>query len=166
MTENLVVVGVDDSPTSQAALEWAADYARMIDARLTAVHVQPPDAPAYLYSTKLADVEDSSAKAYRRVSMMFGNIAPEYDWRLVRVNGRPGEQLVKEAENAVLLVVGTQDHVGVGRLIDGSVSHYCIRHSSVPVLSYPNPRRRVSTAPAARPVLWVADGGRKKAKLA
>jgi nucleotide-binding universal stress UspA family protein len=35
------------------------------------------------------------------------------------------------------LVVGTRDHVGLGRLFAGSISHYCLSHASCPVVAVP-----------------------------
>jgi nucleotide-binding universal stress UspA family protein len=40
---NEVVVGLDDSPSSQLALEWAARHAKSTDALLRAVHVSSTD---------------------------------------------------------------------------------------------------------------------------
>ena len=37
--ENVIVVGIDESPSSRAAIRWAADYARANGCRLQAVHV-------------------------------------------------------------------------------------------------------------------------------
>ncbi|HEY9291322.1 MAG TPA: universal stress protein [Microlunatus sp.] len=141
MRENLVVVGVDDSSTARAALEWAADYARMTDYRLVAVHVRMPEVPAYLYTPQPTEQELADTETYRHVRLMFEGLDPENDWRLIRLTGRPGEELVKQSERAVLLVIGTQDHIGLHRWLESSVSQYCLRHSTVPVLCYPNPKR-------------------------
>ncbi|QDP96500.1 universal stress protein [Microlunatus elymi] len=170
MRENLVVVGLDDSPSARAALEWAADYARMTDYRVVAVHVTPAGRPhGYAArrpeSTGAGSIGAGSIGAgsidagsigagstgegrFRRIERMFDSVAPEHDWQLIRLTGRPGEALVREAERAVLLVIGSQGHTGLNRLLEGSVSQYCLRHSKVPVLSYSGP---VSPAPVPAP---------------
>ena len=43
------------------------------------------------------------------------------------------------SKHAELLVVGTREHVGLGRLLVGSVSHYCLRHAACPVVAVPIP---------------------------
>jgi nucleotide-binding universal stress UspA family protein len=35
------------------------------------------------------------------------------------------------------LVVGTPSHVGLGRLLTGSVGHHCVRRGKCPVVSVP-----------------------------
>ncbi|MGI8459996.1 MAG: universal stress protein [Propionibacteriaceae bacterium] len=46
MTQDIIVVGVDESPQARAALRWAADTARNSGSRLIGVHVlQWPPGP-------------------------------------------------------------------------------------------------------------------------
>jgi nucleotide-binding universal stress UspA family protein len=125
--ENLVVVGVDDSLASLAALEWGADYARMTDYRLAAVHVLPtvPASPDFVV------VGPSST-----VSAMFVSVVPEPEWRLMQVCGRPGEVLVQQSESAVLLVLGHHQATSP-QPAENSVGGYCLRHSKAPVLCHP-----------------------------
>jgi nucleotide-binding universal stress UspA family protein len=37
-------------------------------------------------------------------------------------------------------VVGTGEHTGVRRLLEGSVSHYCLSHAACPVVAVPAAR--------------------------
>ena len=136
--ENLVVVGLDDSAAAHAALKWAADYARLTDCRLVAVHVRATDVPRFVHTTHPTEDDVADVEILRRVRQTFDSIAPEDDWCLIRLTGRPGEELVKHSQRAALLVIGTREHVGLGRLFERSVSRYCLRHSKVPVLNYPN----------------------------
>jgi hypothetical protein len=61
------------------------------------------------------------------------------------------------AERAALSVVGTREHVGLGRLLSGSVSHYCLSHALCPIVAAPAPsplagssaRSRTTTAPSS-----------------
>jgi hypothetical protein len=50
---------------------------------------------------------------------------------------RPGLVLAAESAGAALLVVGTKEHVGIGRLVRGSVSHYSLSHARCPVVAVP-----------------------------
>ena len=49
--------------------------------------------------------------------------------------------LVHAAAAARMLVVGTREHVGLDRLINGSVSHYCLTYATCPVAAVPPPPR-------------------------
>jgi Universal stress protein family len=53
------------------------------------------------------------------------------------VTGYAGEVLVARSRDAQLLVVGTREYAGLGRLLVGSVSHYCLSHASCPVVAVP-----------------------------
>ncbi|HEY9291590.1 MAG TPA: universal stress protein [Microlunatus sp.] len=159
MKENLVVVGLDDSAAARGALDWAADYARMMDYRLIAIHVRQLDVPAYAYTTHPSEQDLADADVFLRVQRMYDSVSPEHDWRLIRLAGRPGEELIKRSKRAALLVIGTQGHVGIGRLFEGSVSHYCLRHSNIPVLSYPHsPQHRQQRGKRSRAAMPYAPG--------
>ena len=151
-----VVVGIDDSPSSHAALEWAAKWARSTGARLRAVHVLnaprssptfwSTDIPAMAYVPDIPTREDEE----HEMSAMFRGAAPEPDWTLEFCDGAAGRELVSASAEARLLVVGTREHVGLGRLLSGSVSHYCVTHGSCPVAAVPpSPRREKRAATRA-----------------
>jgi nucleotide-binding universal stress UspA family protein len=74
-----------------------------------------------------------------RVRTRFSSINPDPGWGLHFVGGTPGRALVDMARNARLLALGTRGHTGVGRLLAGSVSHFCLSHSTVPVAAVPAP---------------------------
>jgi nucleotide-binding universal stress UspA family protein len=140
-----IVVGLDDSPSAKAALAWAAEHAKAIDAVLRAVHVldwpyglSPAGFPAP------ANFMDLSRKEiqvpYRQaITAVFQAVSPRSDWILQFASGDTGRVLVQQSEDARLLVVGTREHVGLGRLLNGSVSHYCLSHAACPVLAVPAP---------------------------
>ena len=91
------------------------------------------------------------------MSAVFRAAAPEPDWTLEIRDGVAGRELVNASAEAQLLVVGTREHVGLGRLIKGSVSHYCITHARCPVAAIP-PSPRLDE-PAAIPAGHsLADG--------
>lgn len=142
MSTQTVVVGIDQSAASQSALNWAADYARATGATLHVVGVHPNWHAAMPYSVGVAGVPLLDQKSWDdadlvNLSAMFHSVRPETAWRLTQVDGDPGPQLVKAAKDASLLVVGTREHTGFDRFLEGSVSHYCLRHSPVPVVAVP-----------------------------
>jgi nucleotide-binding universal stress UspA family protein len=71
------------------------------------------------------------------VAAVFDSVQPEPGWRLKYFSGEAGPILVADSAGAALLVVGTKEHVGIGRLLSGSVSHYCLSHANCPVVTVP-----------------------------
>ncbi|HKN43988.1 MAG TPA: universal stress protein, partial [Propionibacteriaceae bacterium] len=143
--KNEIVVGLDDSPSSKAALDWAAVQARSVGAVLRAVHVLDWPyglssagfpAPANFKELTREEVEDS----YRRaITAVFDAVSPSPDWILQFASGDAGQILVRQSDGARLLVLGTREYVGLGRLLTGSVSHYCLSHAACPVVAVPVP---------------------------
>jgi nucleotide-binding universal stress UspA family protein len=150
-----VVVAIDDSDSSRAALVWAADYARNVDAQLQAVHVLRYDfgdpvtwAPGLLGAphTISGGVIDLNK---RRLHDLFTAIPPEPSWSLRFLDGPAGHAIVDAARDARLLVVGTRGNRGLERLLAGSVSHYCLVHASCPVVAVPSPTATIVSDPDA-----------------
>jgi Universal stress protein family len=71
------------------------------------------------------------------VASVFDAIQPEPGWRLQFSPARLGAPLVAESVGAALAVVGTREHVALGRLVSGSVSHCCLSHAQCPVVAVP-----------------------------
>jgi nucleotide-binding universal stress UspA family protein len=137
MISNLVVVGIDGSAASRVAMEWAADYARMLDARLKAVHVRPaPDVVHQSRSRPMFTVLDGDEE--EDVTAIFESVDPEPGWMLTTVDGATGPVLVQAAEHAVLLVVGSRQAGGLDGVRQSSVSRYCTLHARTPVLVCPD----------------------------
>lgn len=142
MSREIVVVGVDQSVQSAAALRWAVNYARRTAASLQVVSVHPHWSPTLPYAMgvaglPLANQQAWDDQAHTAIRQLFNSVRPEPHWRLTQLNGTPGPELVRAAHNASLLVVGTREHVGIDRFLEGSVSHYCVRHALVPVVIVP-----------------------------
>lgn len=156
-----IVVGIDGSPSAQAALTWAASHARASGARLRAIHVLGWQEAHDLYTTPVvsthvysdADGLDPAWTAAGR--RMFATANPEPTWTLQFASGHPGQVMVDQSREAALLVLGTREHHGIGRLVTGSVSHYSINHASCPVVAVPV----ASSAVEPAPVPDVADVG-------
>jgi nucleotide-binding universal stress UspA family protein len=71
------------------------------------------------------------------ITEIFREIAPEDDWSLQFAKGKTRQILVDASRHSRLLVVGTGEHVGLGRIMLGSTSHYCLSHASCPVVAVP-----------------------------
>lgn len=139
-----VVVGIDSSPAAAEALRWAAGYARAVGADLNAVHAYLWRDRDTLLPTTNPTIEASgneppAVQPPGEISRLFESVRPEPGWTLNCFVGDPGPVLRGQAKDAELLVVGTGEHVGLGRLLVGSVSHQCLTHATCPVVAVPAP---------------------------
>ncbi|MFD4587330.1 universal stress protein [Streptomyces sp. NPDC058423] len=131
-----IVVGVDGSPSSRAALRWAVRYAGLVGATVDAVAAW--DVPgARSWSAPAVDTEFDEEQAERglveEVRDVLGESgASRVHERLVR--GDAAEVLLDAAEGAQALVVGSRGRGGFRRALLGSVSHQCAVHASCPVV--------------------------------
>jgi len=140
-----IVVGVDGSAPSIAALHFAAEDAERRNAQLVAVHawtfvtaaaVADPGlipVPEVDYvGTLEAEREAAQAELDAALETAFPNGPPvDVDARLVE--GPAGDALVSEGENADLIVVGSAGKSGLKSVILGSVSRHVVSHSRTPV---------------------------------
>lgn len=136
-----IVVGFDLSPSSQQALAWAAEYARLTGLPLQAVHAVP--IPASVASIAVLGMptpepEGEIEEGYRgEIVEAFHAVGPEPGWQLDFFVDDPGPAVIGASADAALIVMGTREHRGIGRLVYGSVSRYCLSHSKVPVVAVP-----------------------------
>jgi nucleotide-binding universal stress UspA family protein len=133
----LVVVGVDGSPESVAALKWAGDYAAATRARLRAVlawrypaAVGPAPvgvAPASVSDEVRAAMTETLTKAIAEASPG-ASVEPQIGY------GHPAEVLVNLSDEADLLVVGNRGHGAFTGMLVGSVSIHCVTNARCPVV--------------------------------
>jgi nucleotide-binding universal stress UspA family protein len=139
-----IVVGVDLSDAGVAALRWAAHQARLTGDSLRAIHVVTlPDAYALagMVGTAVEMPVESLNDSYRRaLDAVWASIQPAEDWKLEYFVDDPRGVLCDASARAAMIVVGTREHTGLGRLISGSVSHYILSHARCPVVAVPVPR--------------------------
>lgn len=136
-----VVVGVDDSPESLAALTWAIDYAERIGARLHVVAVVPFPQMSALWTDRPADAlpEVHLAAAEGEAGRLLKQCALERERPFtcpVQVHamvGHPASTLIGFSDNADLLVVGSRRPGPLARLVLGSVSDAVSRQARCPV---------------------------------
>ena len=131
----LVVVGVDGSPSSLRALDWAAHYVEPTHAVLRVVTAWqwPLMFGPLIFPEKVnpkIDAEDIQARALER---RFGSELPS-DVEALVVEGHPTPTVLNAAKGAELLVLGTRGHGGFGGLLLGSVSEHCARTAECSVV--------------------------------
>jgi nucleotide-binding universal stress UspA family protein len=133
-----VVVGVDGSAESVAALAWAKRYATATGATITAVlawHYPPAGlAPAARPQPITEDVRaDMQAVLDKTVADVFnGTGAGRVQTRIAY--GHPAQVLTSESADADLLVVGNRGHGAFTGMTVGSVSMHCVSNSHCPVV--------------------------------
>jgi len=125
-----VVVGTDGSPLAEAALDAAFAEARLHGLPLTALCVWSDDVKVdrvpYVESVKSIAEERFRQAVERRGSPV--SVTARF------LTGDPGEELVKAAEGARLLVVGSRGINGIRALFLGSVSQAALHHAPCPVM--------------------------------
>jgi nucleotide-binding universal stress UspA family protein len=130
-----IVVGVDGSPGSKAALRWAAQLAGQLGARLDVVGVW--EYPPLFGVAALPELEFPAADIERSlnetVEEVLGTGRPA-DLRVKALSGPPAATLVTAGQGALMIVVGSRGRGGFAGLLLGSVSAKTAEHATCPVL--------------------------------
>lgn len=136
-----VVVGVDGSRESIAALNTGAAIARRRRCPLHAVTVLSPY-PNY-HAVPTGDESDQTVNQLR-VSLRDSELRdivralePEQDWTHEVMMGRPARELTRIAElrGADLILVGKKRHSAMDRILGGETTLQVMRMSAIPVLA-------------------------------
>ena len=141
-----VLVPVDFSDCSQAALIYAARMTADTRAPLLVLHVIHDDGnePGFYRrqndDNPLLPIADIASGMLEDWLYKVRKEAPELDKTLRRarmrlVGGLPGKRIVEvaEAEHAVMIVMGTHGRTGLSQLLRGSITEYVMAHATVPV---------------------------------
>jgi nucleotide-binding universal stress UspA family protein len=130
-----IVVGIDGSPSSIAALEWAANQAELTGASLEVLMtwewltgygwspINPDFDQERVCQTALSDHLKPVRDAHPGISI-----------QAAAIEGHPAPLLVKASEGADLLVVGSRGHGEFVGVLLGSVSEHCVTNAHCPVL--------------------------------
>jgi nucleotide-binding universal stress UspA family protein len=137
-----IVVGVDGSQHSEAAIKWAVRMARGMGSEVVAVFAIAP--PVYFDGGFLAPVVPPQFDEEWRAGMK-----NEFEavwckslrdagvrYRTIMQDGRPASVIAQVADsvNADVIVIGRRGRGGVAELVLGSVSHELVLHSKRPIL--------------------------------
>jgi nucleotide-binding universal stress UspA family protein len=140
-----VVVGIDNSKTSDAAVRWVDGFARSVECKVVGAHVYwPPEVRERLSLAGIpighgnADVEAALARelAPRLAAVPGGS---RIELALVGGLGRAADHLVRIAakHKAELIVVGSHQRSGLERVWHGSTSHGVIDLAEMSVVCVP-----------------------------
>lgn len=130
-----VVVGIDGSPMSEAALGYAYEEASAHGAPLVAVHawhLSTEDSRLVPY-IDLDMVAEEEERLLAEQTAGWAEKYPDVALRRVVVRGRPGHVLRDHSAGARLLVVGARGRGGVTGLLLGSTSQALIHRADCPV---------------------------------
>jgi nucleotide-binding universal stress UspA family protein len=143
-----IVVGVDGSQASKAALRWAIRQATLTHASVDAVTAwrYPPTYGWAPVGDGAVDMEGDAKSTLTEVLNEVSGPDPEVPVRPVVTEGHAAEVLLRAAKGADLLVVGSRGHGGFASAMLGSVSLYCVMHAHCPVLVLRDGREGLSAA--------------------
>jgi nucleotide-binding universal stress UspA family protein len=133
-----IVVGVDGTPDSEAAIAFAYEAASRRGADLLAVHAWSDVITAWSGSVPIPDLDWDEVATEERVVLAerlagWRDKYPDVAVRQVVHENRPAQELLNEAQGAQLLVVGSRGRGGIKSMLLGSVSHAMLHHAPCPV---------------------------------
>jgi nucleotide-binding universal stress UspA family protein len=133
-----VVVGIDGSPTSERAIEYAFAQASLRGLGLTVVHAWWMEFVEGVIATTSSE-EQWQRMGQEQQALVSESLAgwrekyPDVDVREHVIRSLPSDALIGESAGAELLVVGSRGRGGFRGLMMGSVSHDVLQHAHCPV---------------------------------
>jgi nucleotide-binding universal stress UspA family protein len=154
-----IVVGLDGTEASAAALAWAAAEAAAHRAQLVVVHVLDPRGRAAVYSHTDADASDEQDHVLAHIKELIdqADVGPVEQ---VFEIGVPGRVLVRLAREARMLVLGQagrhhraghEDYDNVYAPALGPIARACVAGAECPVVVVPEPVLGKTAAHAEEP---------------
>ncbi|MFJ7900166.1 universal stress protein [Streptomyces sp. NPDC096198] len=136
VSEPRVVAGVDGSQSSYEALRWAVRYAGLVGGTVEAVAVW--ELPGlYGWSGPAVDMDVDEEETRQKMSEELTDVLGAEAAGSVQthvVHGNAADVLLRAAEGAEVLVVGSRGRGGFARALLGSVSQHVSQHASCPVV--------------------------------
>jgi nucleotide-binding universal stress UspA family protein len=137
-TTKNILVPLDFSKHSQAALHRAIVLARELRAKLLLVHVITAPAATVPLPYRAQYYNEFEQEAIRAIERLLRRKkVPTEDYRLVILRGDDAAQLVVQQaakSRSFMIVMGSQGRTGLRRLILGSVAEKTLRYAKCPIL--------------------------------
>jgi nucleotide-binding universal stress UspA family protein len=148
-----VLVAVDFSDDSRAALLWACAFVACAGGRLFVLHVvhDPADQPGYYRSNHDKPPQPMERIAERMLEDFLSRLQHEHPElpalggaERILVSGLPPGRIVETAEllDAKLIVLGSRGMTGLPHLVQGSVSERVVELAGAPVVVVKAPTRK------------------------
>ena len=139
-----ILIAVDFSPDSEAAVLWACQYAACVNAEVVVLHVvhDPAEAPgSYLQADadRLRPMRDVATELMKTFLQKVQSDHPDLDVlknaQTSLVNGIPATRILEMAKTtgARLIVMGSRGRTGLPHLLLGSKAERVVQMSPVPV---------------------------------
>ena len=136
-TRRPIVVGVDGSESSLAALRWAVRQAELTGAPLEIVSAWEWPVSFLGWETPLPDDYDPADEARRQLDKAVSAVLTPGDAIEVRqsvIEGHTAAVLEALSKTADLVVIGSHGHGEFAGMLLGSVSEHCVTHCHCPVV--------------------------------
>ncbi len=135
-----VVVGVDGSAASHAAVDFAFDYASRHHLSVLAIHawdvpsfdlIVMPNTPVPI---EIGDIADTEVRLAAELLAGYEARYPDVTLETRVIRTTPANAILSVESEASVIVMGTRGHGAVIGSIIGSVSHTILHRASVPVI--------------------------------
>jgi len=143
-----ITVGIDGSPNSRRALDWAVQEAATRNCGLTVLTVHPViaswvtgnpvtvSADKGLQEKARMAVEEATEQALKDAAP-----AKPASVQVRSIAGFPAEELIGASKDSDMLVIGARGGGGFHRLTLGSISDQVAHHAACPIVIVPGPER-------------------------
>ena len=148
----IIVVGVDGSGNSRAALDWALNEARLRGSSVRAVHAWDDSRrrhrrgalgagpTAELRGSECEEIDQHARDALdREVEEALARVGVVIDVERLVVEGSAADAVIDASADAELAVVGSRGRGALKTLLLGSVSQHVLHHAACPVVVVPPP---------------------------
>lgn len=130
-----ILVGVDGSPGSEAAIDWATAEAVSCGAELVLVHgwVYPYASTRHALREPRDEMRLDAMRTLDASAQRVRDAHPDLNCQSIISEEGPAKALIDAAANADLLVVGSRGRGGFSSMLLGSVSRTVLQHAPCPV---------------------------------
>jgi nucleotide-binding universal stress UspA family protein len=132
-----IVVGIDGSPASLSALEWAARQAELT--RVSLEIVAAWDWPTSFGWSLIPEGYDPESDLRKMIDPLLASLRTTHPSVTMVANifeGHPAPVLIRESKGADLLVVGSRGHGEFVGMLIGSTSEHCVANAACPVVVF------------------------------
>jgi len=139
-----ILLATDFSDSARMAIAWAAELARVLDAKVTVlnVHGHPPEPPeAYVSPDRLVWSSDLGADSEQRLEELRSRRLANIHWLTTATveDASPDHAICGYANehDVDLIVLGSHGRTGLAHFFMGSVAEKIVKHAPCPVLVIP-----------------------------
>lgn len=153
----VVLIPIDNSPHCERAFNWYIKRAHRIEDKIILCHVIQPKYGSSngggVVEHAVNDISDNVNAAIergKRILEKYAKQCKKYKFeytKTLRADANPGNSIIKVADefSASVIVIAARGMSKARRTILGSVSHYVVHHSGVPVLVVPPAKRSAAS---------------------